>query len=677
MTDKLALATHETAPAETTPVITDSLTTTPARRWLWGLAGIVLLSLLPRLFYTLTNSLGYDETHNLMFAALASRGFAPYREVFTGIAPFALLSIEWSVLAWGTGPQVRLLMMAYGVLGVAALFVLVYRQTKTRPLVAATLAALLFSFHPLYFGGSTTINLESAALAFGLLSLWAMRTYREHPATWRLLLSGLLFGLSLAIKVFVPFVPAVILVQMVQHWQATHPGRPLRAAWPALLRMGLWWIAGALLVGLVFALFFDPRLVFQQVVSFRLDLRNEEDVQEVREWSEFAQFVPLFVGAAWGLFRLRRDPAIWVWVAWLLAGSLFLSLHTPLRTRHLIILLPALAALSGIAVAEALAVPRRGWRLGAAALTALTLVWMIAAAGQAARTENFTDSHPVRRLLIDYIEATTAPDDCIVAKENRLHFLTGRLSTPYLSEVSSARLAAGLLTAPDILAEIDRYDCALLANATTFDEMAPDLRLMAIDYFSLHLVQFHPDEPEYDQEIFAVPPDSAVPAAQAADYRLGDQLRVAGWWITPGPWPRGAQVQVTTYWETLRPPDANYKIFLHLVDAQGNTVQSFDHYPFELREEYAIRHYTLNARYMAARELPGNYPYTGLIPTELWQPGHTLKETHRIAIPPDLPPGSYTLQMGMYDEGSMARLPVFAADETDLGSVPLGSVEIQ
>lgn len=673
MTKKIALAPHDAVQAEQ-----ETLSTPHARRWLWALAALVAVSLLPRLYFALTNSLGYDETHNLMFATLASRGAVPYREVFTGIAPFALLSIEWSVLLWGTGPQVRLLMMSYAVLAVAALFAIVYRQTKTQPLVAATLAALLFSFHPLYFSGSTTINLESAALAFGLLSLWAMKEYRDHPAPWRLLLSGLLFGLSMAIKVFVPFVPAVVLVQMVQHWQATNEGRPLRDAWPALLRMGLWWTAGALAVLLVFVLLFDPVLVYQQVVDFRLDLRHEEDVEEVREWAEFTQFVPLFLGALWGLFSLRRDSAIWVWVAWLLFGSLFLSLHTPLRTRHLIILLPALTALSGMAVANALATSRRAWRLGVAALTALVLVWMVTAAGQAARTENFTDHHPVRRLLIDYVRATTAPDDCIVSKENRLHFLTGRLSTPYLSEVSSARLAVGLLTAPDIMAEIDRHDCALLANATTFDEMVPDLRQMAIDYFSLHLVQFHPDEPEYDQEIFAVPPDSAVPAGQAADYRLGDQFRLAGWWIAPGPWRRGGQAQVTAYWETLRPPDANYKVFLHLVDAQGSTVQSFDHYPFELREEFGIRHYNLNPRYLTTRKLPGNYPYTGLIPTKLWLPGHTLKETHSITLPPGLPPGRYTLQMGMYDEGSMARLPVFAAGhEADLGFVPLGSVELR
>ena len=185
--------------------------------WLWALAGVVLVSLLPRLFFMLTNSLGYDETHNLMFAMLAKRGFAPYSEVFTGIAPFALLSIEWSTFLWDSTPAVRSLMMIYGLLGVVALFMLVYRQATARRLVAATLAALLFSFHPLYFSNSVTINLESAALSFGLLSLWAMNGFRRRPAQWRLALSGLLFGLSMAIKVMVPFVPGVVLVQMVQH----------------------------------------------------------------------------------------------------------------------------------------------------------------------------------------------------------------------------------------------------------------------------------------------------------------------------------------------------------------------------------------------------------------------------------------------------------------------------
>ena len=86
------------------------------------------------------------------------------------------------------------------------------------------------------------------------------------------------------------------------------------------------------------------------------------------------------------------------------------------------------------------------------------LAWAILAPLPLIEIETFTEKHPVRQAAIDFVQQTTAPADCIISKENRLHFLAGRLSTPHLSLISTARLFSGLLPAAAIAAEI-AHDC--------------------------------------------------------------------------------------------------------------------------------------------------------------------------------------------------------------------------
>jgi hypothetical protein len=367
-------------------------------------------------------------------------------------------------------------------------------------------------------------------------------------------------------------------------------------------------------------------------------------------------------------------------VAWLALALLFLASHDPVRPRHTVTALPALAALAGIGLGySAWLLGRQGRGRWASGLVVVALLWAVAMPAMLLKVEHFVEHHPARQAVIDFVRQTTTPDDCIVSKENRLHFLAGRLSTPHLSLISTARLFSGLLPTQAIMADIAAHDCPVLVYADTFDQLIPALRQAAGDFYALRLAVRTPQEPDYQMDVYAVPLQTDSLPPQPADYWLGDQFRLHGWWLTPGPWARGQPAQIATYWETLRPPDADYKLFVHWLDDQGNRVRAFDHYPFELRDEYQVVDIALNPRYLASGvELPSHYPATGLLPTRLWLPGHTLKETHTIIAPADLPAGVYTVVMGMYDEATMARLPITAApDGPDQGHIVLGRVEVQ
>jgi hypothetical protein len=435
----------------------------------------------------------------------------------------------------------------------------------------------------------------------------------------------------------------------------------------ALLRWGLLWLLGVALVLLVVALWFDPPLVYQQVIDFRLDLRAvtvagsaDVNVTEDLHPADLLALLPLLVGALASvpLLRHNRPTLLWVWGAWLLLGLLMLRTHIPLRPRHLVIVLPPLAVLSAVAITGGWA--RLHTRVARGVLGVVVVLLVVTTAGWAwmrAPIPDFTLNQPARANVIDYIRATTSPTDCIVSKENRFYFLTDRFPPPFLSEVSTSRLFSQKLTLPALVDELQRRDCALLVYANSYDELAPGLYAAAQDDYALTLTigTAAGDEPI---TLFAVPTHRAnLPTLpQAAD--LGGQIRLTGIDVTPGEWTPGQTVYLSTYWQTLQPPTTDYRLFVHVVDGDGQLVLAADHFPFEAKSEYSLIDVALNPRYLEAqgKRLPANYPNAGLIPTQLWRPGATLKET--IAFDVDLAPGRYTLQIGMFDPVTGARLDV-------------------
>jgi 4-amino-4-deoxy-L-arabinose transferase-like glycosyltransferase len=120
--------------------------------------------------------------------------------------------------------------------------------------------------------------------------------------------------------------------------------------------------------------------------------------------------------------------------------------------------------------------------------------------------------------------------------------------------------------------------------------------------------------------------------------RFGDIARLAGHTLQ-GPDSTSRSITLLLYWEPLAGAEVDYVVFVHLsgaVNAAGGTVWDQD----------------------------DHRPLDGFASTLAWEPGtlyrdpyHLLRDTQTT-----LPPGTYTLEVGMYDPESGARLPVY--DET-------------
>ncbi|MBN1220943.1 MAG: glycosyltransferase family 39 protein [Anaerolineae bacterium] len=92
--------------------------------------------------------------------------------------------------------------------------------------------------------------------------------------------------------------------------------------------------------------------------------------------------------------------------------------------------------------------------------------------------------------------------------------------------------------------------------------------------------------------------------------------------------------QLTFFWQPQTIPQADYTVFIHLLNRNRNLVAQFD-----------------------------GPPARGSYPTSLWDPGEIIVDPHLVG---DLTPGHYTLQVGLYRPGTGERLPLAETPENAL-----------
>jgi hypothetical protein len=114
-------------------------------------------------------------------------------------------------------------------------------------------------------------------------------------------------------------------------------------------------------------------------------------------------------------------------------------------------------------------------------------------------------------------------------------------------------------------------------------------------------------------------PATQVDPAYTSGARLADAVALVGYYRWPRSVRPGQDLQVSLYWEALRPLEAQYHSFVHLLDAGGQVVAQSD-------------------------RQPGGVHY----PTTLWRSGERLRDDHVLTIPADAAEDVYGLMVGMY-----------------------------
>lgn len=136
--------------------------------------------------------------------------------------------------------------------------------------------------------------------------------------------------------------------------------------------------------------------------------------------------------------------------------------------------------------------------------------------------------------------------------------------------------------------------------------------------------------------------DTAVPETMGVTFGPGSRLRHA---YFPTHLATGDPLNLTLVWESLAPVAADYTVFVHLLDADGEWAAGQD-----------------------------GQPLGGLYPTSYWEPGEVIVDAREWQ--PDLPPGVYQLQVGLYQLQTGERLPAAGAGVVDGDRAILGTIEI-
>jgi len=123
------------------------------------------------------------------------------------------------------------------------------------------------------------------------------------------------------------------------------------------------------------------------------------------------------------------------------------------------------------------------------------------------------------------------------------------------------------------------------------------------------------------------------PPMRPLNYRLGPAIWLVGYDLLTPELAPGDRLQLILYWRALASLDRQYTIFVHVLDASGQTVAGWD-----------------------------TMPRQNTFPTTDWPVEELIDDTHFVPLSRELPAGEYRLALGMYYWWTGERLPVSTRD---------------
>ncbi len=144
-------------------------------------------------------------------------------------------------------------------------------------------------------------------------------------------------------------------------------------------------------------------------------------------------------------------------------------------------------------------------------------------------------------------------------------------------------------------------------------------------------------------------PAITAPPTTALDAKFGHMIALDGVTIREASVTAGDDLAFILYWHTVQPPDFDYAVFVHLLDASGNKVAQLDGQPHD-----------------------GN----GRLPFTAWVAGQLVIEPQRLPLPKNVAAGEYHLIVGVYNWQDGKRLPVTGANVAAGDVVSVAKIQV-
>ncbi len=646
-----------------------------AADWLAALAlvGITLLY-----FWRLDAWLINDDEGSYLYAAWRiSLGELPYRDFLTPQLPAFLLSGGLAFRGFGASVLVgRSIAVALTLLSGVALWASVRHLFGP---VAALTAGLVLLLHPDVYLHCRTFRPEPFMLFATCAGLYlVVRGALSVPAPpgsaapldaegapdrrW-LALAGVAFGLGILCKLF-----AVLPLGACAVWLLHDAARARRASRAALAD-------AALVVGTAFAVAAAGLALFaaggapvwEAVIGHHLmqgaGLSRLEVLRKALGlYAEFLRYnnnalvtlVALAVATV-GLQQRLRGACLFAWQ--LPTGLVFFFLTRELWTRHLIYLLPSLAALFGLAIhwlaagwsAGALPWGRTAQRLlGQALVAAFLLPALLVDRDTGWRSEDGT------RRMADFVALTTEPEAVVFSDYSELNFYARRPTTYSAASLSAGAAKSGQITwqrlhrelsalgatPPLVLVDRTRVDEQEYGQLRFLHDLADFEGWLAAGYERAGVFRRDP------QQFEVYRPRRLEPPVLAA---VADGPTLLATACVPQTARVGEAVVVTTAWQSEGRTSKPLMATLRLVDGEGR--------------EWAQADRALTA--------------TRLRLTDAWLAEELTAERFELVIPPGTPPGAYSVRLSLYAAGELEPVALSAADGRSLGrAIVVGHVEV-
>ncbi len=604
------------------------------------LAFALALTLLLGLFlwlqtkYLLHDSWSYDQGYYLLVAQLIQHGYEPYREIYMSEPPLMVWTIGLSLGLLGSIKGMQIIIVLYSLLAITAVVSIgASLNNKWTGLLAGGLLAFNYSF----FLGGHSVGPEIPSMSLALVALAAALRYNNSGRLRWIGLSAVAMAGSVLIKFFMPWlVPLIVVLITLPPLTVSLSFRwhKLFSDWRRVLKNWILWAGIFWVVVLVSWFAFDVVNLIDQTILFHL-LKSEGT-----ESSPRSENINLIIKALWltpviavaaltGLVRAATNltPRGWIPLAWLGLAFLFLLGYSPLRTKHTIVLAPILAVLAAYGLMVLIRLWRTqklGVRLGvAAAIIVLVLLSIPELARSFATLDASTKPMLDQKMqpLADLLNQFTSPTDCLITDNPYLPVTANRMAPPWFSGLSYARFQSGSLTAQQMIDITNSQNCQVMAPILDRIKNAnrPYYDWAKNNYVRVWVLD--------GKEIMLAKPLEQVQPLIPLNANFSNQVQLVGadWY----PIEQGGYL--TLYWRTQQKFTDGYKIFVQLRDESGQTVANADH------EAYA-----------------------GLIPTQIWPVGRIFKDTNKLIVPANLPPGAYNLYVGLYHPATGERLPILA-----------------
>jgi hypothetical protein len=401
---------------------------------------------------------------------------------------------------------------------------------------------------------------------------------------------------------------------------------------------------------------YDPRALYNRVVGFPLEARDAFPLDIVSNWRAIWNCLEENLGllslAIYGglLLIARRSMGAIVTISWLMLTAVTLLAHSPLWPgHHWTVLLPPLAVLGGIAIADVwgrlrslvgqISYRQRVLPLMVGLCVVAFYLFDLPATLKKDAELSVGPQMGMGEEAVQFINAMTNPDDFIITDEQMIAFRARRKVPPMLCDTSFTRIRSGDLTAAELIEASKKFDAQFVlfwgGRFATLPEygrwVRANYRLVKL-YDAQHQIyqKRSPDEPMSSQQPplgGEVPPSVKYSAGRG---KLGDYVTFLGYDLDSATVEAGGKLHLTLYWRAERVMDISYTVFTHLIDAQEHIWGQWD-----------------------------SVPCGGVCPTTWWIEGDVIADEYEITVDPDAPAGEYQIEVGMYSLETMERLPVF------------------